>query len=73
MCFVYCCLLTVHKALASKQVLKKYWLSDEVVMKLSLQYSRNLAFQLLCPLCAGPWESARASQSWVCSSVTWGQ
>ena len=47
MFFIYCCLLTVDKTLASKQVLKKYWLNDEVVMKLSLRYSRNLALQLL--------------------------
>lgn len=52
---MFCVLLLTYcqQDTAIKAGAQKYWLNDEVVMKVSLQYSRNLVFQLLCPLCAG--------------------
>lgn len=72
LCFVYCCLLTVNKTLPSKQVLKSNWkLNDEVVMKVSLRYSRTWYSSSSAPVCRALGKPPDP-QNWVCSSVTWG-
>lgn len=69
---VFCVLLLTYcqQDTAIKAGAQKYWLNDEVVMKVSLRYSRNLVFQLLCP-CGLQGLSNQPPQNWV-SSVTWG-
>ena len=53
---VFCLLLLTYcqQDTAIKAGAQKYWLNDEVVTKVSLRYSRNLVFQLLCPCVQGP-------------------